>query len=227
MKNTLKKSLALLLMAVGLAATTDRVSAAMMIQGQIGLVGRGTLNGSLATATGFSTFDRVRVGFVADEFVDTAAVPVDTQVTMNPFAFDAAPATPIELWSFQHGASTYSFNLHTVGYERLMMDGYTFLNVSGTGYAYIDGVRQTPAEFGLSAMQGSGSSSVKLTWSAETVTLWSPDPVAPAPPVVNGPAVAGVPEAGSALFLLIAAMVSVEILRKRINNQESEVLLAL
>lgn len=227
MKNTLKKSLALLLLAVGLAATTDRVSAAMMIQGQIGLVGRATLNGSLATATGFSTFDKVRVGFVADEFVDTAAVPVDTKVTMNPFAFDAAPATPIQLWSFQYGASTYSFDLHTVGYERLMMDGYTFLNISGTGYAYIDGVRQTPAEFGMSGMQGGSSSSLKLTWSAETVTLWSPDPVLPAEPVVNGPAVAGVPEAGSALFFLMAAMVSVEILRKRINNQESDALPAL
>jgi hypothetical protein len=108
-----------------------------------------------------------------------------------------------------------------------MMDGYTFLNVSGTGYAYIDGVRQTPAEFGLSAMQGSSSSSVKLTWSAETVTLWSPDPVLPSEPVVNGPAVAGVPEAGSALFLLMAAMASVEILRKRFNNQESDALPAL
>ena len=227
MKNTLKKSLALLLMAVGLAATTDRVSAAMMIQGQIGLVGRATLNGSLATATGFSTFDRVRVGFVSDEFVDTASVQVDTQVTMNPFAFDVAPATPIELWSFQHGASKYSFNLHTVGYERLVMDGYTFLNVSGTGYAYIDGLRQTPAEFGLSAMQGSGSSSQKLTWSAETVTLWTPDPVLPSEPVVSGPAVAGVPEAGSALFLLIVSMFSVEILRKRMNSQESDALPAL
>ena len=133
MKNTLKKSLALLLLAVGLVATTDRVSAAMMIQGQIGLVGRATLNGSLATATGFNTFDKVRVGFVADEFVDTAAVPVNTTVTMNPFAFDAAPAAPIQLWSFQYGASTYSFDLHTVGYERLMMEGYTVLNISGTG----------------------------------------------------------------------------------------------
>lgn len=227
MKNTLKKSIALLLMAVGLAATSDRVSAAMMIQGQIGLVGRGTLNGSLATATGFSAFDKARIGFVADEFVDTAAVPVDTKVTMNPFAFNAAPAAPIQLWSFQYGASTYSFDLHTVGYERLMMDGYTFLNIFGTGYAYIDGVRQTPAEFGLSAMQGSGSSSPKLTWSAETVTLWTPDPVLPSEPVVSGPAVAGVPEAGSALFLLIVSMVSVEILRKRMNSQESDALPAL
>jgi hypothetical protein len=39
--------------------------------------------------------------------------------------------------------------------------------------------------------------------------------------------VAGVPEAGSALFLLMAAMVSVEILRKRINNQQADALAAL
>jgi hypothetical protein len=51
--------------------------------------------------------------------------------------------------------------------------------------------------------------------------------VLPSEPVVNGPAVAGVPEAGSALFLLMAAMASVEILRKRFNNQESDALPAL
>lgn len=188
-----------LAVATFLMGAANQAGAATLF-GQIAMRGKATLDAPLATATRFSSFENARVGFGTHQFATPTVIPMNQAVSMTPFSFTPSPATPVTLWNFSAGGHTYAFELVQFTYERFTFAGNDFLNLSGRGFATIDGVHTTPADFCFSTQQCAGLPDTTVTWSAE----------------MTAPS-AAVPEAGATILFLVCGLISLAIIQRAVQ----------
>jgi hypothetical protein len=151
-----------LLAVVGFSLTVLPLKAATYIYGDIAFTGGATLNGSLATATAFTSIfgplgpgNDVQVLFGATG--DYAGVPGGTLATFNAFAFNPAPVTPFTLWTFTVGPTTYRFDIDSVVISfQGAFQGIGFLNLQGEGTAHITGFDPTPGTWSITDTGANG-----------------------------------------------------------------------
>jgi hypothetical protein len=133
---------------------------AQPISGTINFTGGAVLNGSLETATAFTSYFGNGVSLPTvlggSQTGDYQFVPTGTQVKIDPFSFE--PFNPssdpsIPLWSFSVNATQYSFTATSI---LVVNQSPHFLNVEGAGIASITGFADTPATWSFTDT-GSGA----------------------------------------------------------------------
>ncbi|HLP75593.1 MAG TPA: PEP-CTERM sorting domain-containing protein [Candidatus Paceibacterota bacterium] len=189
MKTKTLKSFVFGIAVFGAALVTT--SAATYITGDIAFTGGATLNGPLATATSFTSF--FGTGGSPTVLAATgsySAIPNGTPVAFNVFTFNPQPFAATQLWSVNVGGTTYSFDLSTVA---ISFQSSSFLNLQGTGVAYINDGNHLPTTG---------------TWNI-TATGFS------TMPVVSFAYVASVPEPSTAALILGAGLITVAFRRVR------------
>lgn len=131
---------------LGALATISASVMAGSITGSIGLNGSYTVDtGNVDTATAFTSFTNVEVGTATGDFAGLSG----TAVVQNTFGFNPS-TTPLTLWSFSVGATTYSFDLASLS---IASQGDGFLNLKGTGTLFLTGETPTTASWKLTATQ--------------------------------------------------------------------------
>jgi len=199
MNSMMKSTLVLATVFLGLVGTMG-ASGGATLMGQIGMMGKATLDAPLATATTITGFSRARVGYGSGDYDVPGEVGLNTPVVFTPLVFKEALSEPVVLWEFTSAGKVYSFELHEVDFECFELAENSFMNMSGRGFAYVDGLRRTAAEFCFSTQQCTDSDELVVTWSAETI-------------------VAPVPEGGASLVFLLFGIVGIELFRKRVQNR--------
>lgn len=179
----------------GLASTASGA----FLTGQVGMMGKATLDTPLITATEITAFGRARVGYGMGDFDVPGTIAVNTPVTFAPFSLSDPLSGPLSLWEFTAAGSVYSFELHELSFDCFEFGGNSFMNLSGFGYVSIDGTQTTPAEFCFSTQQSTDSTSMVVTWSAETILL-------------------SVPEGGFSWISLLLGILGIEVFRRRHHN---------
>jgi hypothetical protein len=133
---------------------------AQPISGTINFTGGAVLNGSLETATTFTSYFGNGVSLPTvlggSQTGDYQFVPAGTQVVIDPLTF--SPYNPssilsIPLWSFSVNATEYSFTATSI---LVVNQSSHFLNVEGAGIASITGFADTPATWSFTDT-GSGA----------------------------------------------------------------------
>jgi len=186
-----------LLSTLALAGLMVPTAHAAFITGTVDFTGTAGINGTgPLDATTFSSFTGTTVRFGTGAYSGTAGTPASFQ----PLTFN--PPTPLDhAWSFTIGSITYSFDLVTLvkDFQGQPLDGPGLgdIRVSGTGIAHITGYEDTPGSFVLHA--SGGLSDLEMAFGATAVGL---------PP--------GVPDSGSTLVLVGAALGGVASLRRRL-----------
>jgi hypothetical protein len=145
----------------GLAVAVCSLAAqAQPISGTIDFTGGAVLNGSLETATAFTSYFGNGVSLPTvlggSQTGDYQFVPAGTQVTIDPFSFNpfnpsSVPSIP--LWSFSVNSTKYSFAATSL---LIVQQSPHFLNVEGAGIASITGFADTPATWSFTDT-GSGA----------------------------------------------------------------------
>ena len=108
------------------------------IDGTISFSGSAAIDGSsFLTATQFLSFQDVFVGSpasVSGDYLGTSG----SDVTVSPFIWSPTTAsTPVtDLWSFDNGGNTYSYDLNALQVDYVASDGMV---LSGLGVAHITG----------------------------------------------------------------------------------------
>lgn len=175
--------LAILVLASSLVATPAVFGATIV--GDIEFTGTAVLNGTLSTATAFTSFVGVTVSDGTGDYEVPTLVSDSASVTVATFSFGSGSytLTPVSpavdpLWTFSIGATTYSFKLSALSVARPVVASTQFLNISGQGVASITGYDNTPATFAFSSTQNVGSSSVStsFTLSSTAITSTVPEP---------------------------------------------------
>jgi hypothetical protein len=134
------------------------------ISGFINFDGIATTNtGNLSTATAFTSISDTSVYPV--ETGNYAVVPLFYPDTFKPFSFSAAGVTP--LWTFTVGAVTYSFDATSI--EVVYQSG-NFLDLSGTGVAYITGFTPTVGAWSITDTSTNSGARV-FTFGADSAPL--------------------------------------------------------
>jgi hypothetical protein len=142
------------------AAVCSLAAQAQPISGTIDFTGGAVLNGSLETATAFTSYFGNAVSLPAvlggSQTGDYQFVPTGTQVKVDPFSFD--PFNPssdlsIPLWSFSVNSTEYSFTATSI---LVVEQSPHFLNVEGAGIASITGFADTAATWSFTDT-GSGA----------------------------------------------------------------------
>lgn len=198
MKNRLKPWVVSgLLVAVWVMSAGMATAAAVYCQ--IGMMGKATLNAPLATATAFTGFENARVGCGTDAFDVPGAIGLNTPVTFHPFSFDPPTPAPFTLWSFTSNDVEYELILDSLEFDCFLFAGNQFLNLSGRGYLYVNGLRHAPADFCFSTQQCVDATGTTVTWSAQTT-------------------VPHVPEGGTTWIFLFSGIVGIEVFRRRCHN---------
>ena len=177
------------------------LASAAAVYCQIGMMGKATLDAPLSTAKAFTLFENARVGCGTDDFAVPGAIGLNTPVTFHSFSFDPpVPAPPITLWSFTSNGVEYELRLDSLDFERFLFAGNEFLNLSGQGYLYVNGMRHAPADFCFTTQQCADSTGTTVTWSAQTT-------------------VPHVPEGGTTAAFLFSAILGIELFRRRCHNK--------
>ena len=168
--------LGVLVLAASLAVTPTVFGAAIL--GEVGFSGTAVLNGSLATATAFTSFSGVQVSDGTGSYEAPALVSDVTAVTVTAFSFGSGsysmtPVSPVvdPLWTFSVGGTTYSFKLSAISVSRSVIPSTQFLNITGQGAASITGYDNTPATFALSSSQSLGSSNVSSSFTITSTAI--------------------------------------------------------
>jgi hypothetical protein len=197
MKNKFKLMTAAVAALVGISATVQ----AIPISGQISFSGLAVLDStSLSTATKFLSYSNSagttsfpQVGIHTGSY---SSVPGGTAATFTPFTFSPVTAsTPFTLWSFTIGSLTYSFQVKSL---TVMTQNSTFLNVIGTGLAFITGAGSpydVAGTSGIFSLTDTGSGGPTFTFGASTT----------------------VPDGGTTVMLLGAGLASLALLRKKLT----------
>lgn len=173
--------LGVLICAASLASTPTVFGAAIL--GEVDFAGTAVLNGTLATATAFTSFTNVQVEGGSDSYEAPGLVPVGTAVTVTAFSFGSgsygmtlvSPAVD-PLWTFSVGSTTYSFSLSAMSVARFASPTTQFLNITGQGAASITGYDNTPATFAFSSTQNIGSAGVSTTFTLSSAAINSTVP---------------------------------------------------
>lgn len=141
-----------LLAVVSFGVASSQVGAATYISGEIAFTGGATMNGTITSATAFTSFfgplgPGTGVPVVGGAPTGSyASVPAGTLATFTPFAFNPPSATPFQLWTFSIGPTVYSFEVSSVV---ISYQGPGFLNIEGQGTAYITGFDPTPGTWSI------------------------------------------------------------------------------
>jgi VPDSG-CTERM motif len=198
MKNKCKLITAAIVALVGISATVQ----AIPIAGQITFSGLAVLDsGNLATATKFLSYSN-SAGTTAFPTVGVhtgsyASVVGGTAATFTPFTFAPNPNTsvPFTLWTFTVGSLTYSFEVKSVTVEAGLPPG--FLNIIGTGIAFITGAGSPYDVAGTS-----GTFTITDTGSGGTFSFGENTTV---------------PDGGTTVMLLGAGLSGLALLRKKLT----------
>lgn len=144
---------------------------AASINGAISFSGGATLDGPLATASGFTGFEGIGsatgpVVLAGSMTGDYSSVAAGTSATFDAFTFNPSPSSATPLWSFTDGGLTYSFSITSV-----TVDEQTpfFLNLSGNGIASITGFTDTPATWSITDT-GNGATPIITFGNADLVS---------------------------------------------------------
>jgi hypothetical protein len=150
-----------------LVASALTVANATPIVGSISFLGNATTNGTgstpLANATAFTGFSGDTVDQVHGDYIVVPTLSGDG-VTFTPFAFSTTSVTP--LWTFTVLGVTYSFSASGA---ITVFQNASFLNVSGTGTAFISGYAPTAGTWTIQETETAGSFSFGAT-SGEVAT---------------------------------------------------------
>jgi hypothetical protein len=172
MKTRIRKILAACVVALLVVGFSGRTQAQIYIPSgsSISFIGGATLNGPIASATGYSTIFSTSV-LPGAQMGAYGGVPDSTAVTFSPFTFSPSPTSAFQLWTFTVGATTYSFEVDANSVSVAQQDA-TFLNITGTGEAQITGYSDTPGTWSLTDT-GLGSAPV-FTFGASTTVVPEP-----------------------------------------------------
>lgn len=162
-------------MAIGVLAFNLAVQA-QVFTGSLDFYGGATLNQTLGTATGFTSY--FGPGGTGDPLVlggtqtgIYSSVPSGTQVTFTPFIFDPAPASPFQFWTLTSGSTTYSFDITSVTTD---FQNSNFLNLAGQGVAFI-GSTALPSVWSLT--DTGGGSSLNVTFGVAVTAVPEPSSI--------------------------------------------------
>jgi hypothetical protein len=162
----MKKSLIKLAGALLLAFAVSSVAHANPINGSISFSnnsGLTTDSGNLLTATKITGITGVTVSTGSTAPTGTyAGTDGDAVTFITPIDFSGSAITPFSLWTFTAGGTTYSFTATSVGVVTQLA---TFLNIGGSGIAYVTGYTPTA---GVWSLTSTSTNSVALTFSAST-----------------------------------------------------------
>jgi len=185
------------LFAIALAPLLGLSSSAIQISGKVDMVGTLNLNdSSLATADSITAFGPATVIPTPNgAFIGTAG----SAVTFTPFSWNPSSTPVIPLWTFTSGGWTYDFVLNNISF---VSQNSNFLNLAGNGVLDIDGL-------------GSPYEDTPGSWTF-TVTSAGPDVDFRFGFVSSTAASPGqeVPDAGSTVALLGAALLGLERVRR-------------
>jgi hypothetical protein len=151
--------------------------------GTISFDGVATLNAPIGSATHFTSIFGISGPATKPQVIyaptgDYTTVPVSTPVTFNLFTFGpqiSSASTDFTLWSFSMGATNYSFEVTS---ETNLSESCMFLNIAGTGTAYVDGFSYSNATWEITET-GNGPN---LTFGASTTIPAIPQTPVPEPP---------------------------------------------
>ena len=146
------------------------------------------------TATAFQSFSGVTVSSVSGSY-GVAGVAPGTDVSMSAFSFNPfAPAGLIPLWQTTSGTAA-SFDLTSLG---PIAQGNGFLILTGEGTLHLSGFDNTPGYWRFSSQQGDTTFSFSSSNGALT------------------PSNAGVPDGGTTVMLLGAALSGLALIRRKL-----------
>ena len=146
-------------------------------------------------ATAFQSFSGVTVASVSGSYA-VAGVEPGTVVSMSAFSFNPfAPAGVIPLWQTTSGTAA-SFDLLSLG---PVIQGNGFLILTGEGTLHLDGFDNTPGYWRFSSQQGDTTFSFSSSNGALT------------------PVNAGVPDGGTTVMLLGAALSGLALIRRKLT----------
>lgn len=157
--------------------------------------GVATLNGSLGSATAFTDISGVTVSYATGDYATLLGAPATFAPPPNwSFAgFVLSPSPLVNLWSVSYGGHTYTFQATSIVPLQSSQNS-SFLNLSGYGYAYIDG-SVTTKTFGTWTITDTATAGPKFTFGASTA----------------------VPDGGTTAMLLGGALFMVVILRRKLT----------
>jgi hypothetical protein len=196
MKNKFKLMAGAVAALVGFTATVQ----AIPISGQISFSGLAVLDSAnLSLATKFMSYSNSagttpfpQVGLHSGSYLP---VPGGTSATFSGFTFSPLPGSvPFTLWSFTIGSLTYSFQVKSLS---VPTQNGTFLNVIGTGLAFITGagsIYDVAGTSGVFSITDTGSGGPTFTFGANTI----------------------VPDGGTTVMLLGAGLSGLALLRKKL-----------
>lgn len=171
MKNSFSNKIAAALSALGIVGFSMAAQAVLApVNGAITFYGGAVLDGPIGSATSFVSYtgpagsSKPVVGGVDGDY---ASVPLGTAATFGAFSFDQPLGAPFVLWQFILGSQVYNF---TATSATVVQQDSHFLNIMGTGVAYIDGFAQTP---GTWTITDTGSTPV-LSFGSGTVAVPEP-----------------------------------------------------
>jgi VPDSG-CTERM motif len=188
--------------AVGMLGHASTVQA-VPITGSINFIGGATLNGSgsagLSDATAFTGFSSLGV-LTATGTYSAILVNGVSSVSFQTFSFAGGVLSPSPLqylWSVTDGlGNTYTFEATDamIVSQYLNPDGTSFLNITGDGYAFLNGGDQTAGTWSIT---DTGSSKTQATFTFGSATT--------------------VPDGGTTAMLLGIGLSAVVLLRKRLT----------
>jgi hypothetical protein len=162
---------------------------AQPISGTINFTGGAVLNGSLETATTFTSYFGNGVSLPTvlggSQTGDYQFVPAGTQVMLDPFSFDPfnpSSVVSIPLWSFSVNATKYSFTATSIF---VVQQSPHFLNIEGAGIASITGFADTPATWSFTDTGSGAGPSFNFGGSMAVVPEPSITPLATALPLLG------------------------------------------
>jgi hypothetical protein len=174
------------------AASLSVAAQANPITGTINFDGSATSdNPNFLLATEFTSFSSVTV--VSGASGTYGGVAGGTAVSMPNALFFSPVTVPVSpLWTFTIGATTYDFNLTsmTVSYESA-----TQIDLSGSGTLQVTGYTDTPGQWELSANNVGGAAEFGFT---------------------SSNVASGVPDGGTTVLLLGAALAGLWLLQRRL-----------
>jgi len=184
----MKSKLARFVIVVGAVTSLSLSAQATPITGTVDLGGLATADSGNFELASYFTFTGVTVGYATGTYAPTVGTGVSmSELFINPLSY----ASP--LWQFTYGGSTYNFTLSSasVAYE-----SSTQISLSGSGTLEV------------------GSDSAPGTWTFSTSNTGGPDVTSFIFQSSN--TATGVPDGGTTVLLLGAALAALGLLQRRL-----------
>jgi PEP-CTERM motif len=167
----MKKMLILCSLVVMLMGLMAFSATAALITGGVSFSGGYTLNGTVASATAFSTFTNVVTQLPGTGTF--SAIPINTPATFTPFTFAPTGTNVTPLWLVNYLGVTYSLDAvgTAMSFVRQNLSTPTpALDVIGTGTMHVTGFTDTPGFYNITAQSGGGT----FSFSSSSVAIPEP-----------------------------------------------------